>query len=343
MIVIWGKPVMAEVEQIVDAVRAELLPHGLMKDKRDVGSDIMVTCTEHKSGRERKPSMGISKTDKVTFDGKSIPAGTVHCFTCGYTAELPAWIARVFGMSNPVAGMSWLMKRFAYAVGGERADLRLNLTRGGRKQVQTIPESEVAQYMVMLDNHPEGMEYLTGTRKMTQETIERFCLGFNPTESAVTIPVRLPDGRCLFIKQRNINTKVYLNESGVPKTMTLFALHELNLHLNALKLMGERVDNLQVWICEGEFDCMALWQRGKLAVSVMGSELTEHQAKLLMRLGVGSFVAATDNDDAGRKGARIIKNLLIPMGGKVYNVRYGRTTKDWNAMSDEEFSSICLY
>lgn len=344
MIVVWGKPVMAEIDQIVDAVRAELLPLGLLRHKKDTGSDIMLTCTEHKNGRESKPSMGIAKVDKTDINDHTIPAGTVHCFTCGYKADLPSWIARVFGLKDPAAGMMWLMRRFAYAVDGERAEIRLNLNRTKRRQqVATIPESEVLEYWAMLDDHEDGLRYLTEKRGIPRDLIDKFKLGYNPHESAVGIPVRLPDGRCLFIKWRNIHTKVYLNAEDVPKTLTLFGLDEVIKEIARLKAAGVDPRTLQVWLPEGEFDCIALWKRGKLAAATMGSELTEYQAKLLMRLGVGSFVAATDNDNAGRKGARIIKDLLIPMGGKVYNVRYGETTNDWNAMSDAEFANIVLY
>ena len=58
-------------------------------------SNIQICCPVHNNGQEKRPSCGISRVDKI-INGKKIPAGTVHCFTCGYTETLPEMISYIY-------------------------------------------------------------------------------------------------------------------------------------------------------------------------------------------------------------------------------------------------------
>jgi hypothetical protein len=328
MITVWGMPIMASVGQILLAVQSEVLGDGLMRQIRDVGTNYMVTCTEHKNGMEHSPSMGIRKEEYINFRGKKVEAGAVHCFTCGYQADLPTWIAHVLGLGDSVAGMRWLMLRFSYAVGGERAEIPLSLERE-IAPLKYIDQLVVDAYAKNLEEFDGVKEYLKTQRHLTDETIRLFSLGASE-EGNVTIPIYMEGGECLFIKERSIYQKKYLNSMGVEKGQTLYGVHLLN--------RGEK----EIWVCEGEFDCMSLWQRGKRAVSLMGSSINEHQAKMLMRYSGGKIIAALDNDKAGWAGTRRLKDMLLPMGGRVFTVKYGDVQGDWNSMSDSDMEKITL-
>lgn len=347
MIVVWGKTVMAEVDQIVDAVRNELLHTGLMRRIHDTGNNIMVTCTEHKGGQESKPSMGISKVERYdTIQRREIPAGTVHCFTCGYTADLPTWIAHVLGMESPVKGMDWLMRRYAYGIDGERADLRLNLERTSKVEAEFVPDQVVNDLWFAFNQSADAIDYMVNTRGIPREICNKAKVGYDREEHAVAFPVTDIKGRTLFIKLRGIEGRRFHNDENSRKSMTFFGITVLIRELNRLKAGGQDISRVKVWVCEGEIDCLTLWRRGILAVSLMGSDMSEQQAKILKRFGVGQVVAALDNpaiDVAGRKGVRKMKDLLIPMGIKVFNVRYNSNKKDWNEMTDEEFAMVELF
>lgn len=97
MITIWRMPVVATVEQVVKDIKLQLYGTGLLREVRDTGSDLMCTCPFHGGGKERNPSCGISKAEK-TLNGKHYEAGTVHCFTCGYTADLPQFVADMLAL-----------------------------------------------------------------------------------------------------------------------------------------------------------------------------------------------------------------------------------------------------
>ena len=87
MITIWKTPIVATVEQVLKDLKLQLYGAGLLKEIKNTGSDLMCTCPFHANGKEHNPSCGVLLQQKVTKD-KTYEAGTVHCYTCGYTADL---------------------------------------------------------------------------------------------------------------------------------------------------------------------------------------------------------------------------------------------------------------
>ena len=128
MITIWGVPIVATVEQVVRDLKLQLYGTGLLKEINNTGSDLMITCPFHKGGKENKPSCGVLLKEKH-LNGKSYEAGTVHCYTCGYTSDLPQFVADVLGLKNSLDGYNWLVGKYNYST-EEREPLELNLYRG---------------------------------------------------------------------------------------------------------------------------------------------------------------------------------------------------------------------
>ena len=57
-------------------------------------------------------SLNSKIKDKVDGD-KKYPAGTVHCFTCKYTAPLDIFISKVLGFEDSgEEGRKWLLDNF---------------------------------------------------------------------------------------------------------------------------------------------------------------------------------------------------------------------------------------
>lgn len=98
MITIWKTPIVATVEQVLKDLKLQLYGAGLLKEIKNTGSDLMCTCPFHANGKEHNPSCGVLLQQKVTKD-KTYEAGTVHCYTCGYTADLPQFVADLLGLS----------------------------------------------------------------------------------------------------------------------------------------------------------------------------------------------------------------------------------------------------
>src|SRR5690606_6262596 len=111
---VWGTPVMASVEEILSLLQTQVRAQGidLLQDMKPTHNNMMVTCISHGEGKERKPSLGVS-TEDVYRDNTKIPAGTCHCFTCGYQAELAEFISHCFGYQDKgMHGYKWITQNF---------------------------------------------------------------------------------------------------------------------------------------------------------------------------------------------------------------------------------------
>lgn len=323
MITIWGVPIVATVEQVLKDIKLQLYGTGLLKEMNNTGSDLMVTCPFHKGGKEHSPSCGVLLREKMVKE-KKYEAGTVHCYTCGYTAELPQFIADVLGLENSLAGYKWLVGKYNYS-SQEREPIELNLYRGHAQKASYMDEEEIERFYRDLLSSNEACEYLA-KRQLTREVIDAYKLGYDPADKTVLFPVRDMAGRVVFYKGRSIAGKHFYNAKDIDKSSLVFGLYELCRLLE----QGVITPDTEIWITESEIDALSLIAQGEYAVAIMGSHISEEQCKELERSPFRRFVLATDNDEAGRKGASQIKRLLIPKGFRFTNLRWGTDLKDIN-------------
>lgn len=329
MFYIWKTLFFVDVQTIIEDLRKEVSP--LLKDIRDTGKDIMVTCPFHKEGRESKPSLGISKNE-VRRGDKVYPAGTVHCYSCGYVGDLPQFVADVLGLGNAVQGYNWLTSRYIYGAGGGR-DFNFNINRESEKQ-EFINSDIIEEYKRHLYFSIDGREYLAG-RKITEEIIEKFNIGYNPERRSITIPVYDRFGNIVMIKERSIEGKRFYNTIGSKKSSAIFGLYQV---INEVK-----ANDVKIWICESEIDAMTVWSYGDYGIALMGCEISDEQVKQLSRTNIRTLIDGLDRDNAGRKGARRLKDKLIPKGFRIWNTRWYTDKKDINELSKTEFLNIELY
>ncbi len=281
-----------DVLTILETLRAQLKENGinLLADINDGGKDVMITCPYHKHGAERRPSSGVRKSD-----------GMFHCFTCNTTATLTELISNCFGYDDyGVFGFQWLAKHFSTVSIENRTPLELPLARNvSRETFKYVSEQELDSYRYY---HPYMYE-----RKLTNEVIEIFDVGFDSTTNCITFPVRDVNGNCLFVARRSVVSKYFNYPSGVRKP--LYGIYEIN---KMAKKTGRRINS--VIVCESILDCLYFWTIYKYAVALNGlgsaSQYTE-----LRKLPCRKLILCTDNDEAGmnaRKRLRAeIKNKLI--------------------------------
>ena len=316
MITIWKTPIVATVEQVLKDLKLQIYGAGLLREIKNTGSDLMCTCPFHANGKEHNPSCGVLLQQKVTKD-KTYEAGTVHCYTCGYTADLPQFVADLLGLSSPVEGFKWLVNQYNYQT-EERELPDLDMYRGSTAKSSVLEESLVKQYTQNLLQSEEACRYLH-KRRIANWVLEAYELGFDPEDKTVLFPVRGMDGKVIFYKGRSIAGKHFYNAKEVDKTSVVFGLWEI---LNGSFSWGTSDQIEEVWITESEIDALSLISYGVPAVAIMGSHISEDQCKELERTPFRRFVIATDNDDAGRKGASQIKRLLIPKGFRFINLKW---------------------
>lgn len=286
-------------------------------------SNIQICCPVHNNGQEKRPSCGISRVDKI-INGKKIPAGTVHCFTCGYTATLPEMISYIYGYDDSGAyGTKWLIKNFLSIDIEDRKPLDLKLSRNSNhSEQQYVPEKQLDRYRYYHD-------YMF-KRGLTEELIEKYDIGYDPkfklkknenTFPCITFPVRDMQGRTLFIARRAIHFKLYHYPENVFKP--LYGVYELDYSQDTL------------YVCESIINAITAVKYGVTAIALLGTGTSE-QFNLIKKLPFRKIVAAFDGDEAGDKGAKrlikiidnkLVKSLVVPRG------------KDINDLSEQEFKN----
>ena len=189
-----------------------------------------------------------------------------------------------------------------------------------------MDEDIVDRYHTALLRSDEAMDYLHN-RKLQTWVVEAYKVGFDPEDNTVLFPVRGMDGKVAFYKGRSIVGKHFYNAKDIDKNSKIFGLWEL---CNESLLGVEPSSESEIWITESEIDTLSLISYGVPAISIMGSHISEEQCKELERSPFRRFVLATDNDEAGRKGASQIKRLLIPKGFRFTNLRWHTDLKDIN-------------
>lgn len=272
----------------------------LFNQIKELPDDLMVSCPFHKNGQERKASCGIRKED-----------GWVHCFSCGESCSLEQMISRCFNVNDfGQYGLNWLKNNFLGDILADRK-LYINLDR---KSVKTdsnknyIDEKELVNYRYI---HPYMYE-----RKMTNEVIEIFDIGYDKNTNCITFPVRDKNGNCLFIARRSVNSKWFNYPNNVEKP--IYGIYELY----QLKEFPK-----EIYICESMIDAITLWTHNKYAVALNGLG-TQYQFKQLNNLPCRKYILATDNDEAGKNARIRLKNAIhnqiiteikIPNGKKDIN------------------------
>lgn len=323
---IWGTPILADVREIIYELRAQLAAEGidLFRQIKPSGINLMCSCVEHAGGQESNPSMGITLQD-VKRGSETIPAGTAHCFTCGFTADLPHLVSYCFGYNDRgYKGYKWVCENFVNLSIETRKSLNLELTRNkskkSTKNVEVIDEHTLSLYRY---THPYMFQ-----RKLTDKVITYFDVGYDKATQSLTFPVHDISGQVLFIQRRAVNGKQFRNETDIPKVV--YGLHHVYRNLSWIK---------EVWITESIIDALTCWTYRIPAVSIMGARATEGQIKLLKEMPVRKIILALDNDKAGHEGAR---KLLAALNRDklIFKAVLPENRKDLNELTDSEFKAL---
>lgn len=297
----------------------DLLRTFIVKD-----NNIQFCCPIHKNGMERKPSCGMSTKDKKLSDGTIIPFGTIHCFTCGYTATLPEMISHILEKEDGgLFGTKWLVQNFTSVQIENRRELELDFSRQQKEQLHHyISEEELDLYRFY---HPYMYK-----RGLTDDLIDYFDVGYDPKFQlkkdskpfpCITFPVRDLSGNTLFIARRAIDFKLYHYPENVKKP--LYGIYEVK-------------DFKKLYICESILNAITLTKYGQNAIALLGTG-TKEQYEEINKLPCRQLITAFDGDDAGRKATARFKKA-IP--NKLIKVLEMPENKDINDLSYEQFKNL---
>lgn len=279
-------------------------------------NNIQICCPKHKDGQEKNPSCGIS-TKQL---GKN-PAGTVHCFACGYVASLSEMISFCFGYDDGGSyGDSWLISNFLdYEVVQRKVDIEFT-RKDNSSDKSFVSEEELCKYRYL---HPYMLK-----RKLTDEIINMFDVGYDKDTDSLTFPVKDENGNCLFVARRSVNKHFFNYPKEAIKP--LHGLYELSL-------LKDKPNEL--YLCESSLNMLSCWIYGHPAVALLGTSnsFQLHQLRLVPQR---TIVFALDPDEAGEKACnkiysylknyKICKKLILPQ------------EKDVNDLTKEEFDKCCI-
>lgn len=339
----------AELGEILAELTAQLRINNipLLAKQKETSTHYQVTCPYHSNGMERRPSAGIRKSD-----------GKFHCFACGEVHELNEVISHCFGYVDDVLGKfgwDWLLKNFMTISVEERKDVELDFSRsyklpkGGSFSNKSgflvgntdfelvgVTEEELDKYRFI---HPYMYK-----RKLTDEVIELFDIGYDKETDCITFPVRDEEGNCLFVARRSVKRKFFNYPQDVEKP--LYGLYELyqvfprykNMYWTENRKRARYLPDLI--ICESMLDALAIWSWGSYAIALNGLG-SEKQIERLNSLSCRKYILATDKDEKGKEAR---KRLRQKIKGKLiteydYN-SYPEHAKDINDMSKEEFQNL---
>ena len=299
------------VKDIIELLRQQCFVNHLdrLRNIEIKSNNIRITCPFHSGGHERTPSCEILLEDKG-----STPAGTVHCFGCGYRASLVKFIANCLNISYKQA-TEWILSVSNYDIIQSTRDIsEIELKLDNEDVEEEIPEvsiDELKQYDYI---HPYMFE-----RKLTDDIIKKFDVGYDPKTDSLTFPVYV-DGKCIFVAKRRVKYK-------------RFDLPELkNKPIYGL----DYVTDNEFIICESVIDALTCWSYGKQAVALFGTA-SDYQLKVLNNVRQRKLVIGTDGDEAGDKAARRIAKALTNKLVTRLDIPKG---KDINDLSKEEFDKL---
>ena len=185
-------------------------------------------------------------------------------------------------------------------------------------------QEEVSRLNLSALSSDRATSYYRG-RKITEDSMKKFELGYSDKRDMVTIPVHSPDGMLLGFVGRSIEGKDFKNTPGLPKAKTLF-------NLNRVK------SSKSVYVVESSFDAIRLAQCGLPAVATLGSNVSNFQIDLLKKY-FNDIIVIADNDAAG---SNMVKKLRDKLSARVSVLSLEQQYKDVGDMDDSEIRQLSL-
>ena len=270
----------------------------------EYGTDYIIFCPYHNNNRT--PAGEVSKESGLFF-----------CFGCQTTKNLTELIMHTTGRSY-FESVRYIKSK----------EIETDLEAVVNKALYAAPD--FVQYDEILIKRlnkqalesPRAMSYFNG-RRITEQSVIKFDLGFSEKQDSVTIPMQSPDGMTIGFVARTIEGKEFKNTPGLPKSKILFNLHRIK-------------SSKMVYVVESSFDAIRLDQVGFPAVATLGANVSSSQMKLLEKY-FNNVVLVADNDEAG---SIMADRLVEKLGSLVTVIRLDKQYKDIGDMNDDAIRQL---
>ena len=244
--------------------------------------------------------------------------GTFFCFSCHESRSLVEFVMHVTRKSYFEA------IRFIESMAVES-----NIIDSLDKMLETKPEFvPFDEFTIRRLNNaamesPRAIRYFEG-RRISENSIKKFQLGYSDKQDMVTIPMHNPNGEiCVGFVGRSVEGKDFKNTPKLPKSKILFNLHRVRRHDT-------------VYVVESSFDAIRLDQCGVPAVATLGANVPNSQAELLTK-HFNNVIVIPDNDDAGQAMAQ---RIIDKVGPRASAIGLPKRFKDIGDMSDSDIGEL---
>jgi hypothetical protein len=321
---------------------------GCSKVKYGNNQWINATCPlapwKHPKGRDEHPSFGIS----------IVPGSVSHycCHTCRLSGDLLGLIYAYRRLSKREVGvlakyvsdhnqlsLTEMLERMERAASGwyeknpeERP--RIAGVTVSDHLASSVKPSELEKLIILPESDldatralpTEVMAYLLGPRRLSEESIQKWELGWHPGARRIVIPIRDSAKALVGISGRAFDEgqrPKYLHASGFRRDFYLYGEDKI-------KTGGTG------YLCEGFFDVIYLQQRGYDAVAMMGSHLSPFQVEKLVQF-FSRIVIVPDGDAPGKEAADKAYKVLGRCFPQIAAIPDG---KDPDELDDDEMIGI---
>jgi len=270
----------------------------------EVDSDYIIFCPFHNNSRS--PAGEIDKSN-----------GTFFCFSCHHIADLTEFVMHTSGRTYFEAARFIKSKEI-------ESDLtnQINQQLVVKQMYTQYDELQIKRLSLQALDSPRAMRYYNG-RLITEQSVQKFDLGYSEKQDMVTIPVHSPDGIPVGFVGRSVEGKDFKNTPGLPKSKILFNLHRVKT-------------SSKVYVVESSFDAIRLDQVGMPAIATLGANVSSFQTDLLQKYFNNIYVIA-DNDEAG---GNMKSKLIERLGSRVSVITLDKQYKDIGDMSDEDIKNL---
>ena len=270
----------------------------------EYGTDYIIFCPFHNNNRT--PAGEVSKDSGLFF-----------CFGCQTTKNLTELIMHTTGRTY-FESVRYIKSK----------ETETDLEAVVNKALYAAPD--FVQYDELLIKRlnkqalesPRAMSYFQG-RRINQESVIKFDLGYSEKQDSVVIPMQSPDGMTIGFVARTVEGKEFKNTPGLPKSKILFNLH---------RIKSSKI----VYVVESSFDAIRLDQVGFPAVATLGANVSSSQMKLLEKY-FNNVVLVADNDEAG---SIMADRLIEKLGSLVTVIKLDKQYKDIGDMNDEAIKQL---
>ena len=281
------------------------------------GTDFMCLCPFHHNTDSPAFAVSHSKGLYICYNQMCNAAGTILDLVKKST-ERNDYEALRFISANKLTSAEVLEEELK-----ELLDDKPEFVEYSQGEIDTL-HNNLMQYMT------DGKKYFL-SRKITEEAMEHFKLGFSYKQGMVTVPLHSPDGIPVGIIGRSIEGKRFKNSHNLPRNKTMFNLHKA------------KREGGTIIIVESSFDAIRLWQAEfPNAVATLGGSISDINIHNLNKYA-STVVLMIDNDAAGRSLGNTIatklKNKNVLWARYDHDKVYPHDAKDVGDLTDEEIKT----